>query len=64
MADYSDEDKRLGAKKRHITWVDRLKTSMQPKQDQAQYLQDIVNRKDDEEKARAQGAKRKPGPGI
>jgi len=51
-ADDSDLKKRLGAKFRHITFVDRLKAGFHPPQDRPQYLTDVANAKEDEERRR------------
>lgn len=55
----SDEEKRLGKKLRHITWVDRLKSGFQPPEERAKFIEDTANRKEEEERRR----KRKSGKG-
>ena len=47
----SDFKKRLGDKARHITWVDEIKGALMHPNSRNEYLEDVANRKDAEEKA-------------
>lgn len=64
MADSSDLDKKLGNKKRHLTWVDTIKAGFRPPEEQDQYLIDVANAKEEEEKRRKAIQAGKKGPNI